>query len=183
MTQELWNQLGITGWQVLALVVATTVLFWAFTLVMGYFGQQMRARVTITTFAIMTLVGAVTARAMLGTSPTMMGGVVVLVMLFAWEGVFRLLGHRLPIRLIPVRQARVVLRDGVIDDQALKQAHLRPTDLMVRLRRAGVTMLADAAYVIVERDGSITVIRAGQGVDPRLLVDVAGIEHERNSHG
>ena len=176
MTHELWNQLGITGWQALALVIDTTVLFWVFTLFLSYFGQQLRARITVTTFAIMTVVGAVTARAMLGPSPTMTAGVVVLVVLFAWEGVFRIVGRHLPRRIMPVRQARVVLRDGLIDDQALKRAHLRPTDLMVRLRRAGVTSFTDVAYVIVERDGSVTVIRAGRSLDPRLLVDVAGIE-------
>lgn len=176
MTQALWDQLGITGWQALALAIDATVLFWLFTLVMAHLGQQMRARVTVTTFAIMTVVGSIIARAMLGPNPTMASGILVLAVLFAWEGLFRLVGARLPQHLIPVRQARLVVRDGVIDHEALRTTHLRYGDLMVRLRRAGATQLAGLAYVILERDGSLSIVRVGQPLDPEFLKDVAGLE-------
>ncbi|MDR0847549.1 MAG: DUF421 domain-containing protein [Propionibacteriaceae bacterium] len=172
MFQAMWDQLGITGWQALAVVVSTTVLFWVFTFLMSYLGQQMRARVTVTSFALMAVIGSVTARSMLGNHPTMSGGIIALLVLFAWEAVFRILGSRLRRPIVPVRQARVVLTDGVVDEEALKQAHVRTTDLMVRLRHAGITHLSDAGLVIVERDGTLTVIRAGQTVDEELLAGV-----------
>jgi uncharacterized membrane protein YcaP (DUF421 family) len=175
MTRQLWDQLGMSAVEVLAVTIATTVLFWVFTYLMSHYGQQMRARATVTTFALMAVVGAVAARAMLGPNPTMAAGVVALLVLFAWEGVFRLVGRRLPAGVIPARQARVVLRDGVVDEAALRRAQVRRADLMVRLRRAGVVRLADLAYAIVEADGTITVIRAGQPCDPELLDQVAGI--------
>ena len=142
---------------------------------MSYLGQQMRARVTVTSFALMAVIGSVTARSMLGNHPTMSGGIIALLVLFAWEAVFRLLGGRLRRPLVPVRHARVVLTDGVVNHNALKQAHVGMTDLMVRLRHAGITHLADAAMVIVERDGTLTVIRAGQTVDEELLAGVIGV--------
>jgi len=175
MRQALIDQLGIGGWQILALVVDTSVLFWVFTVMMSYFGQQMRARLTVTTFTLMAVVGSVTARAMLGPTPTMTAGIIVLVVLFVWEGLYRLIGRHLPKRWLPTRSARVVLRDGEIDHDALRAAQVRQSDLMVRLRHAGVTRLADVAYAIVERDGSVTIVRAGQSVDDALLEDVAGL--------
>jgi len=178
MKEILWGELGITPWQALGLVIGTTVMFWVFTALMSFFGQQMRARVTVTTFAVMSLIGSVTARSMLGSSPTMATGILVLLVLFAWEGVHQLLVRALARPIIPVRAARVVLRDGVIDHMALRRTHVGSTDLIVRLRRAGITHLADAAYAIVERDGSVTIIRAGQQVDPELLADVAGINDQ-----
>jgi uncharacterized membrane protein YcaP (DUF421 family) len=69
----------------------------------------------------------------------------------------------------------VVLRDGVVDEAALRRAQVRRSDLMVRLRRAGVVHLADLAYAIVEADGTITVIRVHQPCDPELLDQVVGI--------
>ena len=175
MFDELWNELGITGWDVVALVIDATVLFWVFTLLMGFFGQQMRARVTITSFALMTVIGSVTARTMLGSRPTMVAGILVLLVLFLWEGFFHIVGSHLPHRLLPTRQPRVVLKDGVIDVAALKKAHLRPADLKVRLRRKGVTSLRDIALAIIEADGSITVIRVNQVVEEEMLADVAGL--------
>ncbi|MDR0783144.1 MAG: DUF421 domain-containing protein [Propionibacteriaceae bacterium] len=174
LTRYLWDHLGISGWDLLALFIGATVLFWVFTFLMSYFGQRMRARVTITTVALMAVIGSVTARAMLGPNPTMVGGIVVLIVLFAWEGVFRLVGARLPQRLMPAREAQVVLRDGVVDPASLKTARIRQTDLMVRLRRAGVTALAQVAYAIIENDGTLTIIRVGETVDPELLVGVVG---------
>ena len=175
MTQAMWDQMGITGWQILAVAISATVLFWVFSLLMSYFRQQMRARMTITTITIMSVVGSVIARAMLGPTPTMAAGIVVLVVLIGWEAIFRLAGSRLQWRLVPVREARVVLRDGIVDDEALRRMHVRTKDLMVQIRSAGITSLDEVAFAILERDGSVTVIRVGQTVDPRLLVGVEGL--------
>ncbi|MCL2735923.1 MAG: DUF421 domain-containing protein [Propionibacteriaceae bacterium] len=176
MTEGLWNELGISLWQAVGIVIDASVLFWVFTFLISYFGQQMRARVTITSFALMTVIGAVTARSMLGAHPTMSAGILVLAVLFLWEGLFRLMGERAPRFLLPVREPRVVLRDGVIDEMALKKTHMRAQDLMVRLRHTGVTRLRDVAMVIVEADGAITVIRAGQDVDDQIVADVVGVD-------
>jgi len=170
MVDILWDQLGITVGEALATVVAASVLFWVFAALMSSFGQR-RARVTAASLALMTVIGAVTARAMLGPRPTLVTGLLVLTVLLVWE---RVVGHRLPRPLASASQPRVVLRDGVIDEEALKKVRLRSTDLIVRLRHKGITRLQDVAFAIVEGEGSITVIRAGQPVGEEFLADVAG---------
>jgi len=171
----LGNQLGVTGWQALSLVIGTTVVFWVFTGFISFFGRQVRARFTGASVALMMLVGGVAARSMLGLEPTMAAGLIVLAVLVFWEAVFVLVSHRLPV-VGRHGQAHAVLRDGVIQEASLRQARIRSSDLIVRLRHAGVTRLADVALVIVERDGALTIIRVGQPVDQEFLTGVAGLD-------
>ena len=168
------HELGVTGWQVVSLVIAATVLFWVFTWLISFFGQRVLVGLSGSSVALMMLIGAVAARAMLGDQPTMGAGIIVLAVLFCWEGLFAVVRRRLH-RSTPGHNARAVLRNGVIDEGALRQAHLSRTDLLVRLRRSGVMRLKDVDLAIVERNGSLTVIRAGQPVDDEFLADVVGL--------
>jgi uncharacterized membrane protein YcaP (DUF421 family) len=170
--ESLWSELTITGPQFAAVAISTSVLFWVFSGLMAWFGQRLRLRVSVATLALMTVVGAVTARSMLGESPKLMAGLVALAVLFAWEFVFVVAGRRWRWRH-PSARARAVVVDGRLNEAALRLAGIRSTDLWIRLRRAGVTELAKVRYAIVEGDGSITVIRHGQRIDPELLTGVA----------
>jgi len=168
------QELGVTGWQVVSLVIGATVLFWVFTWIISFFGQRLLLGVSGSSVALMMLVGAVTARATLGEQPTMAAGIIVLAVLFFWEAIFTLARRRMR-RAMPGRKARAVLKNGVIDEDGLRLAHLNRTDLVVRLRRAGVMRLQDVALAIVERNGSLTVIRAGQPIEDVFLSDVVGV--------
>jgi len=168
------QELGVTGWQAVSLVVAATVLFWVFTWIISFFGQRLLLGVSGSSVALMMLIGAVTARAMLGEQPTMAAGIIVLAVLLCWEGIFTMFRRRIR-RSTPGRSARCVLQNGVIDEDALRLAYLSHTDLLVRLRRAGVMRLQDVELAIIERNGSLTVIRAGQPVDDEFLADVVGV--------
>jgi len=167
------SELGVTGWQVVSLVIAATVLFWVFTWIISFFGQRLLLGVSGSSVALMMLVGAVTARAMLGDQPTMAAGIIVLAVLFFWESIFAVLRRRR--RSMPGRSARSVLQNGVIDEDGLRLAHLNRADLVVRLRRAGVTRMQDVELAIVERNGTLTVIRAGQQIEDEFLADVVGV--------
>ncbi|MDR0365461.1 MAG: hypothetical protein LBH68_01320, partial [Bifidobacteriaceae bacterium] len=95
------------------MIVSTSVLFWVFSALMMWFGQRLRLRVSITTLALMTVIGAVTARAMLGDAPKLAGGLIALVVLFAWEHAVRLVTRRASWRY-PLTSARLVLVDGQV---------------------------------------------------------------------
>lgn len=174
MGSDVWSELVITAPQAIALVVSSTVLFWVFSALMAWFGQRLRLRVSVTTLALMTVIGAVTARAMLGDAPKVTGGLIVLAVLFAWESGVRVFTRRRRTRR-PARHARAVIVDGEVNQPMLRLARISQADLWIRLRRAGVTERAAVGYAIVESDGSLTVIRRDQTVDPELLTGVAGL--------
>jgi len=172
------QELGVTGWQVVSLVLGATVLFWVFTWIISFFGQRLLLGVSGSSVALMMLVGAVTARAMLGEQPTMLAGIIILAVLFFWEAIFTLARRRMR-RATPGRKARAVLQNGVIDEDALRLTNLNRADLVVRLRRAGVMRLQDIELAIIERNGTLTVIRAGQPVDDEFLADVLGVQKQQ----
>ncbi|MCL2092054.1 MAG: DUF421 domain-containing protein [Micrococcales bacterium] len=172
MEDAFWDYISLTGWQVLALVVSTSVLFWFFSFLMRVFRSRLQLRVSVSSLALMTLVGAVTARSMLGDRPTLAAGVVCLGVMLGWEAVFRAWRRW---RRQPPRPARAVVVDGRADPDAVRQVGITESDLWVRLRRAGVLRRTDVRVAIVETDGTLTVIRPGQPVDPELLADVVGL--------
>jgi uncharacterized membrane protein YcaP (DUF421 family) len=170
--RHLWRELGIDGWQVLALVIATTALFWVFTGLIHWLGPRLRLRVSTASLALMTVIGAVTARAILGNTPNLAGGVIALAILFFWETVLRRGARWLRRRRHSHRKAWAVLVDGKANHAFLDDLGITEGNLWIRLRRAGVTRLADVHLAIIESDGSLTVIRAGQGIDHELLTGV-----------
>lgn len=59
---------------------------------------------------------------------------------------------------------------------ALAARGLSEPALWARLRTAGVRHRDEVRLVILEGNGSLTVVRRGESIDPELLVGVAGAE-------
>ncbi|MDR3068682.1 MAG: hypothetical protein LBU50_04180, partial [Cellulomonas sp.] len=118
MEDAFWDYIGLTGWQVLALVGSTSVLFWFFSGAMKVFRSRLQLRVSVSSLALMTLVGAVTARSMLGDHPTLTAGVVCLTVMLGWEAAFRAWRRW---RKQPPRPAHAIVVDGRVDLLVLSQ--------------------------------------------------------------
>ncbi|NLT31121.1 MAG: DUF421 domain-containing protein [Propionibacterium sp.] len=172
---ELWAHIGITGVQVLGVVLATTVLYLVYAGVIRVLGRRIRASTSTFSLVLATVMGSLIARAMLGNSPTLIGGLVALITLVTLEGSFGMLRRRLPHRGRAWRyQPTVILVDGVVLPAALRATGLREHEIVTRLRHQGVTSYADLALVILESGGSLTVLRTGQRIQQRFLWDVRG---------
>jgi uncharacterized membrane protein YcaP (DUF421 family) len=172
-SRALWNQLGITGWEALAVVISSALLYVFFAVIISVFGQSLRARVSIFSFALFALLGSVTARSMLGDNPTMAGGFISLTVLLILELSFARL--RSGWVLIRPRRAKAVVVDGVIHPEMLVRSRLSEPQLWTKLRGAGIRQLSEVHLAIIESDGSLTLYRTGDDIDPRLLVGVLGL--------
>jgi uncharacterized membrane protein YcaP (DUF421 family) len=168
----LWDLLGISWWETVALIIATSVLFWVFTGLVHWFGPRMRLRVSTASLALMTVIGAVTARSILGPRPTMAAGVIALVVLFFWEWVLRRSSRWWREKRHTHRKAWAIMVDGEANAEFLDRLGITERNLWIRLRRAGVTRLDDVHLAIIEADGGLTIIRRGQGIDKELLTGV-----------
>lgn len=173
--EELWYNIGISPAGALGVFLATVVMYCFFTMLLSIAGPRLNARPTIVTIGVTLLLGAITARAMLGNSPTLFGGLIVLNTLMALELIFRQVQRNLHLkRFAP--QAIVVVIEGTPVSTALHKRALSKQLLLVRLRQAGIHHLHDVALAILEPRGELTIIRTGNSIDQAMLQDVSGAD-------
>lgn len=172
----LWAQIGITWPQVAGVVGATTVLYLVYSGLLELWSQRLQSSTSPLSLALATVTGAVLARAMLGNSPTLLGGLVAIGTLAVLESGFGFLRAKGVTRQHKRRRpARVVFSEGRLLRSELRAAGINEHDLDIRLRLAGVRSYSEVALVILESRGSLTVLRNGETIDATLVRDVRGI--------
>lgn len=174
----LWHDyLGISWTGALGVVLSTIVLYLFFSLLVHLAGTRLMATMGAASFVVLAVVGGVSARSMLGESPTMLGGLLVLNTLMVMEALMRSL--RRVTRVLPAavrRRPSVVMLEGRSLVEALHRRRLTESGLHDRLRAGGVLDPAEVELVILEERGSLTVVRRGDRIAPALVEDVEGAE-------
>lgn len=171
----LWFQIGISGWGALGVVIATTVLYLAYTLVMHLLGPRLMSAPSVLSFTLVALFGAIAARAMLGNSPTLAGALIAILTLVTLESLLgRIQDGAAKVLHLKGPRPTVVMVHGHVITPHLNRRHLQADHLMAMLRRAGIHRVEDAELVILENRGSLTIVRAGERIDAALVADVEG---------
>ncbi|MDN5600517.1 MAG: DUF421 domain-containing protein [Dermabacteraceae bacterium] len=174
--EELWFQIGASPAGALGVLIASVVLYLVFTLVLELSGQRLSANPSVSSFAVMALLGALMARAILGNTPTLVGGLIAVGTLLMLE---YSLGHlRQGIgRVFSRRHSRstVVMVHGHALHWQLRHLSIDDRQLLTLLRRNGIHRLTDADLVILEPRGGLTVVRRGEQIDEGLVRGVRGI--------
>lgn len=169
----LWQEVGITWPQAVGVLIASCVLYLTFTTVLRVWGQRIFANRSGTGLAVVLVLGAIVGRSMLGPSATLTGGLICLVTLIGLESFF---GTGRRAGLIGHRRAVIVAHNGELDHRLLRRYHLSESMVWARLRHGGITDLDEVRAVILETDGSLSLLRAGKPLDPRLLTNVRGAD-------
>lgn len=68
------------------------------------------------------------------------------------------------------------MANGAVVDGYLRKAKITEDELRQKLRMAGIHRYSEVAAVILERSGSVSVLRQGDTIAPELLSDVQGHE-------
>lgn len=169
-----WELIGITPLQTAAVIVSVLGIYLTVLLAIRVLGQRSMAALSGFDLAAIITLGSVAGRAILGYTPTLAGGVVALVTLFTVQAlVGQLRRTRTGDRLV-TNQALLLMAGDEVVDANLFRAHIACTELWSQLRLAGVRSRQEVACVILERNGSISVLRRGAPLDAELLVDVRG---------
>lgn len=171
--RELWHQLGTSTPQAVGVVIASCVLYLTFTAVLRLWGQRFFANRSGTGLAVVLVLGSIVGRSMLGPGPTLLGGLICLATLIALETFFGtgrragLIGHRRPV---------VLYREGMFDRGVLRRYHLNESMVWARMRQAGVSSPDQVLAVVLETDGSLSLLRTGAPPHPSLLAGVRGAD-------
>ncbi len=179
---ELWAYLGITGAGALSVVIASTVLYVGYSALLSAWGPRLFLSPSTLSLSLLTVLGAVSARAMLGHFPTLGGATVAILTLVLLEAVLGRMRQASRAATVSRRRGRirrrhrpiVVMVDGQVVARTLTTVRLTEDELYARLRQSGLRHREDAALVIVEARGTLTIVHRGTTIDPALLADVRG---------
>lgn len=153
-------------------VGATFVIYLLLVGMVRVLGTRTLANLSTFDFACMVAVGAVVGRTAVLAKPNLLTGIVAVTTLFALQGVFGVLRSReRGSRWVNPRPV-VLVRDGVRDDEALRRTHVTEDELRFAVRRAGCSSLAAVGLLVLEANGTMSVIRAGE-IDPWVTADLS----------
>ncbi|ANH38654.1 hypothetical protein I601_2229 [Nocardioides dokdonensis FR1436] len=166
--------LGLPPLGALAVVVSTIVLYLAITTLLTHAGQRLYASPSSLDLAVVTVLGAIVGRAILGQVPTLSGGLLALGTLFVVESVAGRV--RRSDRMLARRRHRAVavMVAGRVERHELHRLGLDESVLWSELRGAGVRTPQEVAVVVVEPDGRFSVLRRDEEVHPAALT---GVKH------
>ncbi len=177
------QQLGVTWTVAAGVVIATVGIYLTFIALVRLAGQRSLASMSSFDFGCAVALGAVMGRTVLLATPTLASGVVALAALFAIQGALGALRrHRPADRLLNRPPVLLMAADRMLH-QNLRRAHVTPDELRQRLRLAGITRLDQVRCAVLERNGTISVLRRDGDLDPQLVADVPGAEQLTASTG
>lgn len=145
----------------------------ALMLVLRVSGKRTLSQLNAFDFVVTVALGSTLATVLLSSEVSWAEGVVALALLATLQFAIAWATTRWqPLRKVITSSPQVLLRDGAIDAAALRTARLSEAEVRQAVRSSGVGDLAEVAVVVLETNGSISVIsraRLGDGSALREL--------------
>ncbi len=146
------------------LVLRTALVYLTFIVILRLTGKRELGQFTIFDLALLLLATNALQPAMTGPDNSVGGGLVILVTIFALNGLVAAARRRLrAVRRLFESDPTVLARDGVWDQAAIDREGLDDEDLGAALRSHGVEKIEEARLVVLEEDGSISVVPKSDG--------------------
>jgi uncharacterized membrane protein YcaP (DUF421 family) len=165
-------RLGVDAPGALAVVLSAVGIYLAFLLMVRVLGQRVLSRLSTFDAVVAVMLGAVAGRAVLGDTPTLAAAVLGLGTLFALEAGFGRLRSGIRASALMNSRAVLLMAGDLVLEANLRRVHVVEPELHGALRMAGVRHPGEIACVVFEASGTISVLRRGAPVDPRLLEGV-----------
>ncbi|WP_344306046.1 DUF421 domain-containing protein [Brevibacterium samyangense] len=170
------DAMGIELWRIPIVMASAVGIYFAFLLLTRLFGARILTGLNGFDIVMVIMFGAVAGRVIIGHPPSLAAGVVGLATLMGTAALFGLVRRRFRAGRVFESPATVVLAHGDVLEENVGRTHVTHEDIVVALRRAGVGRFEDAQCVILESNGTLSVIREGVRIDPEILWDVRGAE-------
>lgn len=164
-----WAALGRT-------VLIVPLAYLALLLVVRVSGKRALAKLNAFDLVVTVALGSVLASVAVSPNVTLASGFLAFGLLVGLQYVIAFLSVRLRAfqRLVKARPTLVV-RDGVLLEEAMEGQRVTRSEILQVLRQHGLASLHDGVVVVLETDGTLSVITHPPAADrPSTLTDVAG---------
>ncbi len=152
----------LTWKEAAAVIITSAGMYGSVLLMLRLAGRRILAALSAYDLAAGIGIGAITGRAILGYTPSLPAGVIGFATLLGLHCGTRALARAEAVGRILDSGPVLVMRDGELIPDALRRAKLSEDDLRAALRRASIGRYADVGAAVVERTGTISVLRQGQ---------------------
>jgi uncharacterized membrane protein YcaP (DUF421 family) len=169
----LQDQFQVTSHEVLSVAVAVICLYLLWMLMAAWIGPRMLVVSSAGDFAVVAASGAVLGRTALLEEPTIATGLLALLM-FALVHAASVALRRSPRLAATRRRSLLLVRDGQLVSQNTRTARISEHDIRQAVRSAGARSLDDVRCVVLETNGSLSVIVGRGPIDPWILADLDG---------
>ena len=133
-------------------------------------GKRTLAKLNAFDLVVTVAFGSTLATILLSSDVSYAEGVTALVLLAVLQFVAAMISSRLRLgRAVITARPTLLLRDGVILDEVLHEQRISADEIRQAVRASGAGSLADIAVVVLETDGSLSVISADRLGDGSAL--------------
>ncbi len=133
-------------------------------------GKRTLAKLNAFDLVVTVAFGSTLATILLSSDVSYAEGVTALVLLAVLQFVAAMISSRLRLgRAVITARPTLLLRDGVILDEVLHEQRISADEIRQAVRASGAGSLADIAAVVLETDGSLSVISADRLGDGSAL--------------
>ncbi|TDC02292.1 DUF421 domain-containing protein [Micromonospora fluostatini] len=157
----------------LRVLVVAALVYPALVMILRVSGKRTLSKLNAFDLVVTVALGSTLATILLSRDVSLVEGILALALLVALQYVVALLAVRWPLsqRLLKARPT-MLLRDGHLREQTMRRARVTESEMRQAARSQGAGDLADLAAVVLETDGSLSVIPRSQLGDGSSLSDV-----------
>ena len=150
----------VFGVHPIELIARTVIIYVVFIAVLRVFGKRELGQFTIFDLALLLLAANALQPAMTGPDNSVLGGLVILATIFALNWLTAMVRERVPwARRLLEPEPTVLARDGAwLSDAVKAEDPDEEQPLTAALREHGLERIEDARLVVLEQDGSISVV-------------------------
>jgi uncharacterized membrane protein YcaP (DUF421 family) len=156
-----WVEIFASSVPVAESLLRGTVMFLAIYAITRVVGKREAGAHSLTDLLVVVLVAEAAAPGLAGESKGILDSLLVVATIFAWSVAIDAIAYRWP-ALAPVLKARPLplIRNGEINQRALRRELMLPEELMTELRVHGITDPKQVARAYLEPNGMVSILRA-----------------------
>jgi len=153
---ELW-ELSIPWWEI---VLRASVVYFVLLVLIRLSGKRTVGQFTPFDLMVLVLLGDAVQGSMIAGDESLLGGLILAFTLLAWNRLVGFITARSETAALAVEgKADILARNGKVFHEALRSADLTLDDLQEAMRDHSVPALSEIRLAVLEKDGTITVLK------------------------
>jgi uncharacterized membrane protein YcaP (DUF421 family) len=171
------------GWVLLRTLTIGVLAYTSLIILLRVTGKRTLSKMNAFDFVVTVALGSTLATVLLSREVTLAQGVIALALLIGLQLIITWLSVRVRwVRRLVTGEPSLLLYRGEFLDEALKRARVTRDEVRAAVRGSGLATLDQAEAVVLETDGSFSVVRSGNGSAESSLTGLeapAGHSHQR----